>query len=47
MSLKALGCVIKKLFSSVATLFCDTPRDSHAILNCIGYGGCRMRCLAC
>ena len=46
MSLQALDRVIKKLFSSIATLFCDTPRCSYAILKCIRNGRCRPRSLA-
>ena len=46
MSLQALDCVIKKLFSSIAALFCDATRRSYAVLKCIRNGGCRPRSLA-
>ncbi len=46
MSLQALGGVIKKFLSSIAALFCDTPRCSHAILKCIRNRRCRPRSLA-
>jgi len=36
----------KKLFSSVAALFCDTPGCSYAILKCIRNSRCRPRSLA-
>ena len=45
MSLQALDCVIKKFFSSVATLFCDMPHCSHAVLKCIRNGRRRPRSL--
>src|ERR1017187_9171975 len=41
MSLQALFCVIKKLFSSIAALFCETPCYSYAILKCIPNSRCR------
>jgi hypothetical protein len=41
MSLQALFCVIKKLLSGIAALFCDPPRCSYAILKCVRNRGCR------
>src|SRR5579864_2057482 len=46
MSLQALGCIIKELFGSIATLFHNAPRCSYAIFNCIGNHRCHTRSLA-
>src|SRR5271165_4876129 len=46
MSLQAFGCVVNKLLSSIAALFCGSPGCFHAVLERICNGGCRPRRLA-